>query len=159
MPHEMFYDRKQIEQVIQKALFCQVAFSVDDQPYVVPMNFGYADGSFYFHSKATGKKLDLMQVNPKVGFNLQSIAEPLHDKEKAENCSMRYVSVVGSGVMTMIEDLAEKSKALDPICEQYHLATYAYAEKMLNALVLIRLDVTEMTGKAANVDCEALFAS
>ena len=158
MPHNNFYDRKQMEQVIEEALFCQVAFSLDDQPYVVPLNFGYVDGCFYFHSKQKGKKIDLLKANPKVGFNLQSRIEAIHDKEKAENCSMRYLSVLGSGVMSLIEEDSEKRQALDCICKQYDMQPYEYSEKMMRATALIRLDVTEMVGKAGNVDCETVFA-
>ena len=159
MPHNKFDDRKQIEQVIKEAYFCQVAFSLDDQPYVVPLNFGYADGCFYFHSKQKGRKIELLKANPKVGFNLQSRIEPIHDKEKAENCTLRYLSVLGSGVMTLIEDDSEKRQALDRICEQYDMQPYDYSEKMMGATALIRLDVMEMVGKAGNVDCDSVFAS
>lgn len=159
MPSQYFSDRTQIEQVIRKAIYCQVAFSVNDQPYVVPMNYGYADGCFYLHSKPTGKKLEMLKLNPKVSFNLQSIAEPWHNGDKGEQCSMRYVSVVGCGTAVIIEDLDEKQKALDIIGKQYDLPTDEYSDELLQALALIRLDVTEMNGKAANVNCEELFAS
>ena len=159
MPSQFFSDRAQIEQVIRKAVYCQVAFSVDDQPYVLPMNYGYADGCFYLHSKPTGEKLEMMKVNPKVGFNLQSMAEPWHYGDKGEQCSMRYVSVAGSGIAVVIEDPNEKQKALNIIGRQYDLPSEEYSSKLLQALTLIRLEVTEMTGKAANVNYEELFAS
>lgn len=159
MPSHYFSERTQVEQVIRKAVYCQVAFSVDDQPYVVPMNYGYTDGCFYLHSKPTGKKLDMLKANSKVGFNLQSIAEPWHNHEKAEQCSMRYVSVVGSGIAIIIENPDEKRKALDIIGRQYNLPTDEYSDKLLQSLALIRLEVTEMNGKAANISCEELFAS
>ena len=159
MPSFNFSDRAQIEQVIRKAIYCQVAFSVDDQPYVVPMNYGYADGCFFLHSKPTGKKLEMLKINPKVGFNLQSAAEIWRNHEKAEQCSMRYVSVFGKGTASFIEDPDEKQKALDIIGRQYDLPVEKYSDKLLQALVLIRLEVTEMNGKAANINEEELFAS
>jgi len=158
MPFQHFSDRTQIELVIRKAIYCQIAFSVDDQPYVVPMNFGYADGCFYLHSKPTGKKLEMMKLNPKIGFNLLSIAEPWHNGEKGEQCSMRYVSVVGSGIASFIEDPDEKQKALDIIGRQYDLPSEKYSDKLLQALAVIRLEVTEMNGKAANIYNEELLA-
>jgi nitroimidazol reductase NimA-like FMN-containing flavoprotein (pyridoxamine 5'-phosphate oxidase superfamily) len=158
MTKMIFHDRQQIEQVIRRATYCQVAFSEAGQPYVVPMNFGYADGVFYFHSRNGGKKLAALRSNPQVGFSLQSDVAPLHDAEKAENCTMRYASVIGSGMAAMIEDRQEKIAALDAICRQYELAPYAYSEAMLNATALFTITVTEMTGKIANIDCETLFA-
>ncbi len=159
MTSQYFSDRTQIEQVIREAIYLQVAFSVDNQPYVVPMNYGYVDGCFYLHSKPTGKKLEMLKINSKVGFNLQSIAEPWHNGEKGEQCSMRYVSVVGSGIASIIEERDEKQKALNIIGSQYNLPTDEYSDKLLSVLALIRLEVIEMNGKAANVNCEELFAS
>ena len=88
MPHGLIEDRERIEAIIKKAVFFHVAFSVDDQPYTVPMNYGYANGAFYTHSKPTGKKLELLSQNPKVAFSLQTDVKPLHDADKAENCTM-----------------------------------------------------------------------
>lgn len=158
MAKMIFHDRQQMETVIRRASHCQVAFSAEGQPYVVPMNFGYADGCFYFHSRNAGRKLALLRSNPQVAFSLQSDVATLHDAEKAENCTMRYASVIGCGMAHMIEDPQEKIAALDVICRQYELQPYQYSEAMLQATALFKIVVTEMTGKTANIDCEALFA-
>ncbi len=157
MPHGFFEQIEYLETVIKQAVYFHVAFSVDDQPYVVPLNYGYANGVFYMHSKPAGKKLDLLAKNPNVAFSLQANVEPLHDADKAENCTMRYLSVMGEGAAERVTDPAEKMIALDAICAQYDLPPYDYNEKMLNAIAILKITPTRMTGKWGNVDCDQYF--
>ena len=157
MPHGFFEQIDYIEAVIKKAVYFHVAFSVDDQPYVVPLNFGFKDGVFYVHSKPHGKKLAMLAKNPKVAFSLQTDVEPLHDAEKAENCSMRYMSIMGEGLAQLVQDQDEKMMALDAICEQYDLEPYEYNEKMLASIAIIKIVPETMTGKWGNVDCDQYF--
>ena len=58
-------DREQIDAIIRECLVCHLALSRDDQPYVLPVSFGY-DGDFvYFHTGFLGQKIDYMEVNPR----------------------------------------------------------------------------------------------
>ncbi|MBN2047033.1 MAG: pyridoxamine 5'-phosphate oxidase family protein [Anaerolineaceae bacterium] len=151
-----FNDPQQLEAAIRRATFLQLALSVNDQPYVVPLNYGYQDGVFYFHSKTSGQKLEWLRQNGKAAFSLQTDVETLHPSgAKAENCSMQFISVLGSGRVELIEDHAGKSNALDIICQQYDLAAYEYSEKMLQAVTIFKLTVSEMSGRAKNLDLES----
>jgi nitroimidazol reductase NimA-like FMN-containing flavoprotein (pyridoxamine 5'-phosphate oxidase superfamily) len=154
MPHGSFTNLNQIETVIRSAVYLQLALSVDGQPYVVPLNFGYADGVFYVHSKPFGKKLEWLARNPRVAFSLQSGVEPLHDAVKAENCTMRYLSVIGEGRAELVQDLAEKRKALDSICAQYQLQPYAYEIPLLEKIAIIKITPDTISGKWGNLDFE-----
>lgn len=157
MPHGFFEDHEQIKAVIKKAIFFHVAFSVDGQPYTIPMNYGYTNGVFYTHSKPNGKKMDMLAQNPKVAFSLQTDVDTLHEAEKAENCTMRYMSVIGEGVVERVENTDEKIMALDAICEQYDLKPYEYNEKMLKSITILKIIPSQMTGKWGNLDCDQYF--
>lgn len=50
--------REEIEKIIQRAQICRLAMCRNDVPYVVPLNFGYSQGRFYFHGAHEGLKLD-----------------------------------------------------------------------------------------------------
>ncbi len=54
-------DIKAIEEIISKAKVCRLAMSLDDQPYLVPLNFGYKNKTLYFHCANTGLKLDILK--------------------------------------------------------------------------------------------------
>ena len=56
-------DKGAIESIIRRASVCRVGMSADGQPYVVPVCFGYDDGTLYFHSSTTGRKLDVLRKN------------------------------------------------------------------------------------------------
>lgn len=45
-----------IEAVIKKALVCRIGLSDGQNPYVVPVCFGYKERSLYFHSASSGEK-------------------------------------------------------------------------------------------------------
>ena len=42
----------------------------DGYPYVTPVNFVYHEGNIYFHCAATGEKLDNMERDPRVCFEV-----------------------------------------------------------------------------------------
>ena len=44
-------DMKEIESIILSTKVCRVAFSDGDQPYIVPLCFGYRNNALYFHAQ------------------------------------------------------------------------------------------------------------
>ncbi|OQY42446.1 MAG: pyridoxamine 5'-phosphate oxidase, partial [Desulfobacteraceae bacterium 4572_87] len=42
-------ERKEIESTILAAKVCRLGFSDGNQPYIIPMSFGYRDNTLYFH--------------------------------------------------------------------------------------------------------------
>ena len=68
-------DPRQIREILDKAKVLHLGLAVDNEPYVVPMNYGYTmeDGklTLYLHSALRGKKLDMLRANPKVFFSIE----------------------------------------------------------------------------------------
>ncbi len=61
-------DIREIEQVIAGADICRIGFVDGDEPYIVPVSFGYEDNAIYFHSALEGRKVNLIKKNSKVCF-------------------------------------------------------------------------------------------
>ncbi len=59
-------DEKEMLSIIDKAIICRVGMCWQDEPYVIPMNFGYQDNYIYLHSAREGRKLDILRNNDKV---------------------------------------------------------------------------------------------
>jgi nitroimidazol reductase NimA-like FMN-containing flavoprotein (pyridoxamine 5'-phosphate oxidase superfamily) len=59
-------DEKEMIYIIKKAIICRVAMCWQDEPYVIPMNFGCLDNYIYLHSAGEGRKLDILRNNDKV---------------------------------------------------------------------------------------------
>ena len=67
-------DPEQIRHILDSGKVLHLGLSVNDEPYVVPMNYGYTmeDGKLviYLHSAVKGKKLEMIRTNPRVCFNI-----------------------------------------------------------------------------------------
>jgi len=141
-------DENEIESIIRKATVCRLAMSDNDQPYVVPLNFGYADRTLYFHSAPKGKKIEILERNDRVCFEFDVDVE-IEPGEKACDWGARYKSVIGFGRAVFVESPDEKKHALDLVMAQYskEVGAFQYPEAKLNATAIIRVDIEEMTGK------------
>ena len=61
-------DKAEIESIIKQSWVCRLAMSVDGEPYVVPLCFGYAEDVLYLHSAKEGKKIEMLKQNSAVCF-------------------------------------------------------------------------------------------
>lgn len=56
-----------MEKIIAKCQYCTMAMvDQNNHPYLLPMNFGYADAVVYLHSATQGKKVDILRNNNRV---------------------------------------------------------------------------------------------
>ena len=138
--------RSEIESVIRKSTVCRLALANEQQPYLVPLCFGYNDNSLYFHSSPKGKKLDLIKKNNKVCFEFD-IGHAIKMADRPCEWGMQYESVIGFGEASFIEDSDSKRKALDIIMEQYSDKSSLYSETRVKQTVIIKVEIIRMTGK------------
>jgi len=140
-------DRKDIDGIIKRCRVCHLAMCDESQPYVVPLNFGY-DGSFlYFHAAREGRKIDIIKRNNRVCFEFD-ILHDIFTSEQACSWGAKYESVIGSGTAEIVDTLDAKKDALEWIMRQYGNGTWDFTEKMLNKILVIRVQILEISGKA-----------
>jgi len=143
-------DTKELEEILQKADVCRIAFAVDGIPYIVTMNFGHVWKdrlTLYFHCAKEGKKLELLKRNSTVCFEMD-IDHQLVEAANACDWGMKYRSIVGLGLLEKVEEETEKKKGLDFIMDHYGFnGKKEYDEKVLNTTEILKLTVTEFTGK------------
>lgn len=138
-----------IEAIIDKADVCRLAMSLDNKPYVVPMNFGYKDNCLYFHCANKGHKLEILKQNPDVCFEMD-VNHKLVTGDIACKYTMTFESVIGFGKAFIITDNDEKKICLDIVMGQYAKdKSFEYTEKALNAVTVIKLEIASMTGKSS----------
>ncbi len=135
-----------IEAIIQKATVCRLGLSEGQFPYVVPMCFGYQNSVVYLHGALQGRKIDIIKQNPNVCVEFESHAE-IVKAERPCNWSMRYQSVIGFGKAELLQDLAEKRKALNVIMRQYYDRPFCFEDDYLKSAAVIRVEINCMTGK------------
>ena len=143
-------DEVQIREILDTAKVLHLGLCVNNEPYVVPMNYGYAmeDGKLvlYLHSAVQGKKLDMMRANPRVFFELECDQMPF-EGEKPCQYGLVYSSVMGSGTASIVDDVAEKMKAMTVLMKTQTGKDFAFNEKLVSIVAVVRIDVEEYTAK------------
>ena len=139
-------DKKELESIISRSSTCRLALSVDNQPYIVPLCFGYQDNTLYFHSADTGRKIDMIRQNNQVCFEFD-IDQEIVEHEEDCHWGMNYRSIIGFGKAYIVEDEEQKREMLDIIMDQYTKGPYEYSDELLEIMVVIKVEIEEMTGK------------
>jgi nitroimidazol reductase NimA-like FMN-containing flavoprotein (pyridoxamine 5'-phosphate oxidase superfamily) len=139
-------DAAVVMSVIEQSLVCRLGMSDGYRPYVVPLCFGYQDGCLYFHSAPDGEKIDMIRKNSQVCFEFDINAQTIQN-ELACNWSMKYQSVIGFGKAVIVEDIAEKSLALEVIMRQYSDKDFSIPKDALEAITVVKVLIDSMTGK------------
>ena len=142
-------NKTEIESVIRKSQICRLGLSENGLPYIVPLCFGYQDDSLYFHSAPEGRKVDILKHNNQVCFEFDGDTRITTGKTACA-WGMQYRSVIGYGEASFIQDPKEKRKALDIIMGQYADGAFEYSGKALDKTLIIKIDISSMTGKKSD---------
>ena len=143
-------DEAQIRRILDEGRVLHLGLSVNDEPYVVPMNYGYVtEGEhlvLYVHSALRGKKLDMMAANPRVFFEIDCDLTPFEGVKPCQY-GMSYSSVMGRGKASFVEDPQEKLKAMVALMKTQTGKDFTFEPQWLDIVAVIRIDVTEYTAK------------
>jgi len=139
-----------VARVIQNAKVLRVGMCIGDEPYVVPVCFGFLHNALYFHCAPEGKKLDFLRENGKVCFELEDEAAIVQGEE-ACGWSIRYTSIIGMGIATILEEKEQKVKGLDSIMKHYGgKGPFHYRDEALAEAVVVRIEVLELSCKTSH---------
>ena len=143
-------DENQIRAILDTAKVVHLGLCVDNEPYVVPMNYGYTmiDGklTIYLHSAVLGKKLDMIRKNPRVFIEMDCDRQPF-EGEKPCQYGLSYSSLMGRGTARIIEDVAEKEQAMTALMKTQTQKDFTFNEKLVSIVAVVRIDVEEYTAK------------
>ena len=143
-------DLNQIKSILDTAKVLHLGLAVDNEPYVVPMNYGYImEGeklTVYLHGATQGKKLDMLRANPRVFFEMDCDRVPF-EGEKPCQYGMVYSSVMGRGTARIVEDVEEKKKAMTILMKTQTGKDFTFDDKLVGMVAVIRIDAAEYTAK------------
>ena len=143
-------DPQQIRRILDTAKVLHLGLSVNDEPYVVPMNYGYTmeEGKLvlYLHSAVKGKKLDMMRTNPRVFFSIDCDRMPFEGRVPCQY-GLVYSSVMGRGTATVVEDVEEKKRAMTLLMKTQTGKDFTFEDRLVSIVAVIRIDVAEYTAK------------
>ena len=139
-----------IESIIRRSDTCRVALVDGDEPYLVAMNFGYLNGDkplVYFHCAPEGRKLDIIRKNNKAAF-LFDTDHLLVGGEKACDFTMKYSSVAGKGILSVVTSNEERNLGMNCIMKQYTgNGDYSFSPSTFSRTTILKLEIQEMSGK------------
>lgn len=140
-----------INKILSEGKIIHIALNDDDFPYIVPLNYGYEyDGgkiSFYFHSAKQGRKLELINKNPKAAFEIECGGEIALGGDTPCNYTTRYLSVAGKGTVFQMEDLSEKIKGMNLIMKNLTGREFSFTEEMLSNVSVFKLEAESFSAK------------
>ena len=143
-------DPKQIEAILDASKVLHLGLAVDNEPYVVPLNYGYTmeDGKLviYLHGAQRGKKLDMIRRNPRVFFEMDCDRVPF-DGVMPCQYGMVYSSIMGRGLAHIVEDVEEKKKAMTILMKTQTGKDFTFEDRLVSMVAVIRIDVAEYTAK------------
>lgn len=142
-------DKKEIEAIIRACKTCFLGLSdQNNQPYVVPMNFGFHDGVIYLHSGQEGRKWEIMKENPKACVTFM-LGEELAYQDEHVACSWRVKSktVIAEGRIEFIDDFDEKEKILHILMGQYSPKEFKFNAPAVKNVGVYRLNIENLKAK------------
>ena len=143
-------DLQQIRKILDTAKVLRLGLAVNNEPYIVPMNYGYCleEGklTLYLHSAVRGKKLDMIRENPRVFIEMDCDQVPF-EGEKPCQYGLSYSSIMGRGEARFVEDVEEKMKAMSILMKTQIGKDFSFNERLVSIVTVIRIDVEEYTAK------------
>jgi nitroimidazol reductase NimA-like FMN-containing flavoprotein (pyridoxamine 5'-phosphate oxidase superfamily) len=139
-------DTEVIDDIICRSTCCRLALSETNQPYIVPVCFGYRNRTLYVHSAREGKKIDILRKNKNVCVEFD-VDHELVKADRACTWGMKYRSVICYGTALFVDDDRKKREALDVIMAHYSSGSFEYNDKKLADSIVIKIEIESMTGK------------
>ncbi|MFC1912391.1 pyridoxamine 5'-phosphate oxidase family protein [Chloroflexota bacterium] len=136
----------EIEKVIKSADVCRIGLTDGDEPYTVPVCFGYERNAIYFHGALEGRKVELIRKNNRVCFEVDADVE-IVASEKPCKWTVKYRSVMGTGRAFILESDEAKVWALKLITGKYSGREYDFTKSQADSVSVVKVDIESITGK------------
>jgi nitroimidazol reductase NimA-like FMN-containing flavoprotein (pyridoxamine 5'-phosphate oxidase superfamily) len=132
--------KKEILELLCEERVGRIGLNDEPQPYVVPTDFAYADGSIYIHSPVDGKKSVLARRDPHVCFEVDKYNEDV----------TRYKSVIVRGEVNEVSDEDERRKAMRMLAAKATRSggwqAHANGGSTMGSIAIFKITINEMTG-------------
>ena len=140
----------QILHILDTGKVLHLGLAVNNEPYVVPMNYGYCleNGKLvlYLHSAVRGKKLDMIRANPRVFFEIDCDLMPFEGRVPCQY-GLVYSSLMGRGTAVLVDDVEEKKQAMSILMKTQTGKDFTFEDRLVTIVSVIRIDVEENTAK------------
>jgi nitroimidazol reductase NimA-like FMN-containing flavoprotein (pyridoxamine 5'-phosphate oxidase superfamily) len=149
-------NRKEMEALLDRMAVGRLGLTTNEGPYVVPLNYLYADGCIYLHSSLEGRKMDILRDNPRVCFLVDEVG-PQVEWDIGCGFTQIYESVMCFGSSELVEDHEEKRHILEQMIRKFTPSNHSLQSldaKGVKATAVVKIQVDWMTSKANRLNSE-----
>jgi hypothetical protein len=141
-------NRAETEEIIKSCKTCFVAMSLNDEPYVLPMNFALDGDVVILHSEQSGRMWETLHKNPKVCINW-TLGEELAWQDVRVGCSYRVKSksVVVEGTVEFIDEYDEKERCLHLLMAQYSDRKFKFNAPAVKNVGIMKVRIEKISAK------------
>ena len=117
-PNRGSYDTAAIYPILDSAMLCHIAYVIDGQPYCTPTGFWREGDHLYWHGSSASRMLRAQKVDTPVCLTVTHM-DAIVLARSGFNHSINYRSVMAYGRASIIEDGAEKLRAMDAFVDRF----------------------------------------
>ena len=143
-------DIADIMEIVKRCEVVHLAMAVDNKPYIVPVNFGYAYDNeqleLYFHCAESGKKIDMLRINPNICFEMDCDHQ-LIEGTNACAYGFQYSSVIGMGKADFVEDTELKKHYLNKLMLNVAQKEFDFNDQQVANIAIVKITVSQISGK------------
>lgn len=146
-------NQEEAEEILSNALVGRLGTCLNNIPYITPVNFVYYKNKIYFHSALEGRKIENINSNPNVCFEIDKVISIIPGRQRPCASTTEYKSIIIFGDIQIVTDVEEKTFALNKLIEKYapqspKLPSSSGAIARTNVFVI---SIKEMTAKQSPV--------
>jgi nitroimidazol reductase NimA-like FMN-containing flavoprotein (pyridoxamine 5'-phosphate oxidase superfamily) len=140
-------DPAEILDILKTNTLCRIAMIDKQEPYIVPMNYGYWDGILYLHSAVSGRKIDCFEKNQRICFEIDDSIKII-PAATACGYSISYRSLIGYGLVEIVHEKNEKINGLKILMA--HITgkdDWEISEKDVEHTAVLKIPIESISGK------------
>ena len=137
----------EMERLLREEEIGYLGLCLDGKPYVVPLNYYYANGKIWFHCGFEGKKLDYLKGNREVCFVVARQAGWVREHPGGDPCHVDSDSVICYGKARVLDDMNEREIVLNAFNRRFRPDAAAIAQERVKNCCMVEIAISEMTGR------------
>lgn len=150
LPKRGEFDRAAVYAILDEGFVCHVGFVVDGQPFVIPTGYARDGNQLFIHGSQASRMLRELRGGVEVCVTV-TLIDGLVMARSAFHHSMNYRSVVILGRAQVVDEPAEKMKALHSLTEHMAPGRWEQARKPneseMKATMVLKLPLVEVSAK------------
>jgi nitroimidazol reductase NimA-like FMN-containing flavoprotein (pyridoxamine 5'-phosphate oxidase superfamily) len=153
-PQRGKYDKKTVYDILDAALVCHIAYVIDGQPYCTPTSFWREGDHLYWHGSSASRMLRSQAQGIPVCLTVTH-TDAIVLARCGFNHSINYRSVMAYGTAHIVEDEAEKLRAMDSFLDRFFPGRSKLvrppSKQEIKATTFVGMEMEQASGKIRDV--------